>query len=59
MDKETEKIVRAIYEGMAKGQAFLDWFWVKREVESQLAGRPPNGDVGIAIRDGLKKAGRL
>ncbi|OGO36828.1 MAG: hypothetical protein A2147_10090 [Chloroflexi bacterium RBG_16_57_8] len=59
MDKETEKIVRAIYEDMAKDQVALDWFWVKREAESQLAGKSPNGSVGMFIQAGLKKAGKL
>ena len=59
MDKETEKIVRAIYEDIAKGPVSVDWFWVKREAESLLAGKSPNGSVGMSIQDGLKKAGKL
>ena len=59
MDKETEKIVRAIYEDMVKEQVSLDWFWVKREAESQLAGESPSGSVGKSIQDRLKKAGKL
>jgi hypothetical protein len=59
MDKETEKIVRAIYEDIAKGQALLDWSWVKREAESIMAGKSPNGSIGLSIQEGLKKAGKL
>ncbi len=59
MDKQTEKVVRAIYEDIAKSQPFLDWSWVKREAESQLAGKSPNGSIGVSIHEGLKKAGRL
>jgi hypothetical protein len=59
MDKQTEKIVRTIYEDMAKSQGSLDWFWVKREAEALLAGKSPNGSVGVAIQEGLKKAGKL
>jgi hypothetical protein len=59
MDKETEKIVKTIYEDIAKGQALLDWSWVKREAESILAGKSPNGSIGLSIQEGLKKAGKL
>ena len=59
MDKETEKIVKAIYQDLAKSQSFLDWTWVKREAEALLAGKSPNGSVGVAIQEGLKKAGKL
>ena len=59
MDKETEQIVRAIYEDIKKESASLDWFWVKREAEAQLAGKSPSGSVGKSIQDGLKKAGKL
>ena len=59
MDKEMEKIVKAIYQDIAKGQALLDWSWVKREAESILAGKSPNGSIGVAIQEGLKKAGKL
>lgn len=59
MDKNTEKTVRAIYEDLAKGQPSLDWSWVKREAESLLSGRSPNGTVGLAIQEGLRKAGKL
>ena len=59
MDKETEKIVRAIYEDIRKEWVSLDWSWVKREAESQLDGKSPSGSVGISIQDRLKKAGKL
>ena len=49
----------AIYEDIAKRQVYLDWFWVKREAESQLAGKSPSGTVGMSIQDRLKKAGKL
>jgi hypothetical protein len=58
-DKATEKIVRAIYEAIAKEQVSVDWSWVKREAESQLAGKSPSGRVGMSIQEGLKKAGKL
>jgi len=59
VDKETEKIVKAIYQTLSNGQALLDWSWVKREAESQLAGKSPNGSIGVSIQEGLKLTGRL
>ena len=59
MDRATEKIVRAIYEAIAKEQVSVDWSWVKREAESQLVGKSPSGRVGMSIQEGLKKAGKL
>jgi hypothetical protein len=59
MDKQTEMIVKAIYQDISKDQLFLDWQWVKREAESLLAGNTPNGSVGKTIQESLKKAGKL
>jgi hypothetical protein len=59
MDKQTEKIVKAIYQDISKDQMFLDWQWVKREAESLLAGNSPNGSVGKTIQESLKQAGKL
>jgi hypothetical protein len=59
MDQQTEKIVRAIYDDIKRGMASLDWSWVKREAESQLGGKSPNGSVGKSIQDGLRKAGKV
>jgi len=59
MDKDTEEIVRAIYEDIKKEWPSLDWFWVKREAEAQLAGKSPSGSIGSSIQDHLKKAGKL
>jgi hypothetical protein len=59
MDQQTEKIIRAIYDDIKREVVLLDWSWVKREAESQLAGKSPNGSVGKSIQDGLKKAGKV
>lgn len=59
MDKKIEKVVKEIYQEISKGQMLLDWSWVKREAESQLAGNAPNGTIGQALNEGLKKAGLL
>lgn len=59
IDKETEQIVRAIYEDIKKEWASLDWLWVKQEAEAQLAGKSPSGSVGRSVEDHLKKAGKL
>ncbi len=59
MDKDTEKIVREIYEDMKKELVSLDWYWVKQEAEAQLAGKSPSGSIGGSIQDHLKKAGKL
>ena len=59
MDKQTEEIVRAVYEAIVKEQPSVDWYWVKREAESQMAGKSPNGTVGLSLQQALKKAGKL
>jgi len=59
MDKQTEKVVRAIYDELKKDMASLDWSWVKREAEAQLSGKSASGSVGVSIQDRLKKAGKL
>ncbi len=59
MDKGTERIVRQIYDDIKKAQPDVDWYWVKQEAESLLAGKSPNGSIGVSICDGLKKAGKL
>ncbi len=59
MDKGTEKIIRAIYEDIKKQQADLDWYWVKQEAESIMAGQSPSGTIGVLICEQLKKAGKL
>jgi hypothetical protein len=33
VDKETEQIVRVIYEDIKKEWSSLDWFYVKRQAE--------------------------
>jgi hypothetical protein len=59
MDKNIEKVVKEVYQEISKGQVLLDWSWVKREAEAQLAGNSPNGSIGKAVNDSLKKAGLL
>jgi hypothetical protein len=59
MDKKIEKVVKEVYQEISKSQMLLDWSWIKREAESQLAGNSPNGSIGKALNDGLRKAGLL
>jgi hypothetical protein len=59
MDKNTEKIIKAIYDDIKKNDLTLDWFWVKQEAESLLSGKTPNGTLGKVIYDHLKQAGKL
>ncbi|MFY9813332.1 MAG: hypothetical protein WBQ62_11630 [Dehalococcoidales bacterium] len=58
MDKNTEKVCRAIYDEIKKDQADLDWFWLKQEAEHLMAGNSPSGTVGVTILEHLKKAGK-
>jgi hypothetical protein len=59
MDKDTELIIKAIYDDMKKDDALMDWYWIKQEAEKLLAGKSPSGSVGQSVYDHLKKAGKL
>jgi hypothetical protein len=59
MDKDTELIIKAIYDDMKKDDALMDWYWIKQEAEKLLPGKSPSGSVGQSVYDHLKKAGKL